>query len=99
MATAVPSKRQVRTNMPPPGRGLGGRLKPMLDSVVGQKFLVALTGIALVGFVIAHLAGNLAVFRGREALNHYAAFLKSQPALLWTARLILLVLFVVHIVV
>src|SRR3954471_13006081 len=99
MSTAVPTKRQVRTNTPPPGRGLASRLLPMLSSTVGQKYLVAISGIVLVSFVIGHLAGNLAVFRGRDALNHYAAFLKSQPALLWTARSTLLVFFVLHIVV
>ncbi len=98
MSTAVPSKRLHRPNTPPPGRGLAGWLLPKLSSTVGMKVLVALTGLALTGFVIAHLAGNLSIFKGRAALNSYAAFLKDQGPLLWVARLTLLAIFVLHIV-
>src|SRR5262249_8552839 len=72
-------------------------LVSMLSSTVGCKFIVALTGLALTLFVIGHFAGNLAMFRGRQAYNSYAYFLKSQGPLLWTARIGLLVVFVVHI--
>jgi succinate dehydrogenase / fumarate reductase cytochrome b subunit len=98
MSTAVPSKRRVRVNLPPPGRGLCGWLWPLLGSTVGNKVLVALTGLALTAFVMVHMAGNLGVFKGREAYNNYAAFLKGQGALLWAARLGLLFVFVLHIV-
>jgi succinate dehydrogenase / fumarate reductase, cytochrome b subunit len=98
MSTAVPSKRQLHPNTPPPGRGLGHWLGAHLRSTVGMKFLVALTGIGLTLFVIGHLVGNLAIFKGREALNNYAAFLKDQGPLLWAARIVLLTLFILHMV-
>src|SRR3954452_13749705 len=98
MSTTATSKRHVRPNTPPPGRGLVCWIAPLLRSTVGLKILVALTGLALTGFVIAHLAGNLAIFRGREAYNHYAAFLKGQGGLLWVARVGLLVVFLLHVV-
>src|SRR4051794_24505875 len=71
-------------------------LRPFRTSV-GSKYLVALTGMALVGFVIAHLAGNLLVFAGKDALNSYAHKLKSLGGLLWVARAALLALFVLHV--
>ena len=66
-------------------------------STVGKKVVMAVTGIVLVGFVIGHLLGNLLVFRGPEAMNEYAALLKSSGALLWGVRLVLLVAVVLHI--
>lgn len=66
-------------------------------SSLGRKFLMALTGLGLTLFVIAHMLGNLQVFAGRDALNSYAAALKHMPGLLWTARIGLLVIFVLHI--
>ena len=69
-----------------------------LRSSLGKKTLMALSGLVLVGFVIMHLAGNLLVFAGPEALNAYAQKLRHFPALLWSARLALLASVVVHIV-
>ncbi len=66
-------------------------------SSLGSKFLMALTGLGLTLFVIAHMLGNFQVFLGRDALNSYAAALKHMPGLLWTARAGLLVIFVLHI--
>lgn len=59
---------------------------------------MAITGLLLFLYVIAHMLGNLQVYLGREALNHYAELLKSKPALLWTARTGLLIIAVLHIV-
>lgn len=56
------------------------------------------TGGLLFLFVIGHLIGNLQVFGPPELINTYAHFLKSKPALLWSARLSLLVLVALHIV-
>jgi succinate dehydrogenase / fumarate reductase cytochrome b subunit len=67
-------------------------------SSLGSKFLMALTGLGLTIFVIAHMLGNFQVFTGRDALNSYAAALKHMPGLLWTARIGLLMIFVLHIV-
>jgi succinate dehydrogenase / fumarate reductase cytochrome b subunit len=43
------------------------------------------------------MLGNLQVFEGPHALNSYAAFLRDMPILLWTARIGLLSLAVLHI--
>jgi succinate dehydrogenase / fumarate reductase cytochrome b subunit len=65
-------------------------------SSLGAKYVMSLTGVALIGFVVAHMLGNLLVYVGQDALNSYAEALKSKPAVLWTARIGLLVIFVIH---
>ncbi len=49
---------------------------------------MAVTGAILVIFVIGHMTGNLLVYLGPEALNHYAVFLRQflHGAGLWIAR-------------
>lgn len=68
-----------------------------LGSSIGRKTLVALTGLALLGFVVVHMLGNLQIFLGPEALNAYAAQLKSLGGLLWLARGGLLAVAVLHV--
>lgn len=72
-------------------------IKNLFSSSLGRKFLMALTGLGLFGFVIGHLLGNLQVFLGAETLNAYGALLKSSAAFLWTARLGLLAMVALHI--
>ena len=66
-------------------------------SSLGTKYLMALTGLALIGFVLVHMAGNLLIFAGRGALNSYAHHLEELGVLLWIARIVLLAIFVLHI--
>ena len=67
------------------------------SSSTGKKFLMAVSGAALLGFIVAHLLGNLQIFLGQEEVNRYALLLKSAGELLWAARLGLLVMAGVHI--
>jgi succinate dehydrogenase / fumarate reductase cytochrome b subunit len=76
-----------------PFRGLA----TFVQSTIGAKYTVGITGLLLVGFVIVHMLGNLQVFAGKEALNEYAQWLKDHAVLLWTARTGLLIVFVTHI--
>ncbi len=69
-----------------------------LGSSLVKKALVAVTGLALLGFVIAHLLGNLTIFLGADALNAYALKISHFGPLLWAARIMLLAAVVVHIV-
>ena len=57
---------------------------------------MAVTGFVLFLFVIGHLAGNLQIFLGPEAINRYGHFLQSNPELIWPARLILLLVVGLH---
>jgi len=73
-------------------------LRPLPRSSVGSKYVMAVTGFLLIGFVLAHMAGNLLIFAGKDALNAYAHALEERPGLVWAARVILLAIFVLHIV-
>ena len=67
-------------------------------SSILRKQVVALTGILLVGYVVMHLAGNTLLFAGPTTFNHYAQKLHDLGPLLWVARIVLLVGFLVHVV-
>ncbi|MGB0678962.1 MAG: succinate dehydrogenase cytochrome b subunit [Polyangiales bacterium] len=73
------------------------RVLTLTGSTVGKKVVMALTGVVLFGFVLAHLLGNLQLYMGPEAINKYAAFLHANPGLLWGARLVLLASVGLHI--
>ncbi|RKY19650.1 MAG: succinate:quinone oxidoreductase [Planctomycetota bacterium] len=73
------------------------RLAAATRSSLGRKMIVAVTGLMLLGFVIAHMLGNLQLFLGPEALNAYAAKLQSLGPGLWAMRLGLLGIFVLHV--
>jgi len=68
-----------------------------LGSSVGKKLLMAVTGLGFIGFLIAHLAGNLSIYAGRDAFNSYAEHLHSLGPLLNLAEIGLLALAVVHV--
>jgi succinate dehydrogenase / fumarate reductase cytochrome b subunit len=70
---------------------------PLLSSSIGRKWVVALTGIVLVLFVIGHLLGNLSIFLGPDAINAYAHFLQGLGEILWIIRLVLLTCLILHI--
>lgn len=69
----------------------------ILNSSLGKKYIMAGTGALLFAFVIAHLIGNLQVFGPPELINNYAHFLQSKPAMVWGARLGLLVIVGLHV--
>ena len=69
----------------------------VLKSSLGKKVVMAVTGLMLLLFVIAHLAGNLQIFLGADWLNGYSEHLEEIPLLLWPARVILLTALVLHI--
>jgi succinate dehydrogenase / fumarate reductase cytochrome b subunit len=68
------------------------------SSSIGKKVLMAGSGAVLVGFVVAHLVGNLQIFLGPEAINRYATFLQSATELLWPMRIFLILMILLHIV-
>ena len=73
-------------------------------SAVGKKWVMALTGIMIMGFVFGHAFGNLKVYFGADDFNHYGEFLRDilVPLLprtwfLWIFRSGLIVAFALHI--
>ena len=68
------------------------------QSSIGKKWVVALTAVVLILYVLGHLAGNLQIYLGQDRINNYAEFLHHLGPLLWLIRIFLLACFVVHIV-
>ena len=66
-------------------------------SSIGGKVTMAVTGLLLFGFVVAHLLGNLQLLQGPDKINDYARWLHDLGPLLWLARIFLLVVFVLHV--
>ncbi|MGW8266524.1 MAG: succinate dehydrogenase cytochrome b subunit [Longimicrobiales bacterium] len=73
------------------------RVISLYRTSVGKKFYMAVSGAILIGFLVAHMVGNLKMYMGPEAFNHYAEFLREvgYPVLphmagLWIFRVILL---------
>ena len=71
----------------------------LFRSSLAKKFIMALSGLILVGFVLGHMLGNLQVFGPPEAINKYAYFLHQVLPweVLWLVRLVLLAAVVLHI--
>lgn len=76
--------------------GLGPFVK-VLSTTVGQKILMALTGLSLCGFLVAHLGGNLKLYAGEQSFNDYAHALHSLGPLLAAAEVGLFATFALHI--
>lgn len=73
-------------------------------SAVGKKWVMAITGIMLMGFVFFHMVGNLKIYLGAHDINVYGEFLREilypllpRTMMLWIARVGLIVAFVLHI--
>jgi succinate dehydrogenase / fumarate reductase cytochrome b subunit len=65
-------------------------------SSIGRKQLVAMTGLALCGFLVSHLAGNFLLLVGPNAFNVYGHKLASLGGLLFVVEGILAVIFALH---
>src|SRR5206468_4669198 len=70
---------------------VNAKLARFYESTIGKKAVMAVTGLILFGFLIAHMLGNLQIFLGPAIMNHYAETLHGNPPLLWTVRTILLI--------
>src|SRR5437868_1869970 len=69
----------------------------IFNSSLGKKYIMAVSGFMMFLFVLGHLAGNLQVFLGPEAINRYGHFLQSNLELIWPARLFLIAMLLLHI--
>jgi succinate dehydrogenase / fumarate reductase cytochrome b subunit len=73
-------------------------------SAVGKKWVMAVTGIVLIGYIVAHLLGNLKVYFGPEEINHYGEALRElggdlapRTHVLWAMRIGLLGAALLHV--
>lgn len=74
------------------------------STAVGKKYVMAISGIAMMGFVVFHMLGNLKMYLGATDLNHYSKFLwdllypiAPKGVVLWLLRGGLIVMLVAHI--
>jgi succinate dehydrogenase / fumarate reductase cytochrome b subunit len=79
--------------------GIAGPLRVLRfwNTTVGKKAVMAVSGVILAGFVLAHLLGNLQIFLGPDQFNGYARTLRHLPELVWPTRVLLLVMVTLHI--
>ncbi|MDG1875439.1 MAG: succinate dehydrogenase cytochrome b subunit [Mariniblastus sp.] len=87
------------------------RIKALYATTIGKKFIAAVTGLVLFGFLLGHVAGNLKVFTGSTPdgiphIDEYGQFLKVAGAplvpeqfVLWSARGVLLLSLILHVLV
>ena len=73
-------------------------------SAIGKKWVMAVSGIGLLGYVLVHMLGNLKMYFGPADFNHYAEWLREllvpfmpRTATLWALRIGLILAFVLHI--
>jgi succinate dehydrogenase / fumarate reductase cytochrome b subunit len=70
-------------------------MQSFFNTTVGKKIIMAVTGQAMIFFVIIHVIGNSTIFV--DGLNGYAERLHSLPVLVWLTRLIMLAVIFTHV--
>lgn len=89
-----------------PGTRQGWRawLGGFFTSDIGLKWMMALSGIGLLLYVLAHMVGNLKVFISPEEINLYGEALRElgghlfpRSSVLWVLRIGLMAAFAIHI--
>ncbi len=103
MAKTISSSR-----VPVSGTALAVRRKrpfflDLYSTAVGKKYVMAISGIAMMGFVLFHMIGNLKMYLGAADLDHYSEFLwellspiAPKGVVLWILRGGLIVMLVAH---
>lgn len=103
MAKTISSSR-----VPVSGTALAVRRKrsfflDLYSTAVGKKYVMAISGIAMMGFVLFHMIGNLKMYLGAADIDHYSEFLwellypiAPKGVVLWILRGGLIVMLVAH---
>ncbi|NBO33704.1 MAG: succinate dehydrogenase [Acidimicrobiia bacterium] len=102
MSTAAPTRPPV-TGTAVAARRRRPFLLDLYGTAVGKKYAMAISGLALMGFVLFHMIGNLKMYLGAADLNEYAEFLKKllyplapKESVLWILRFGLLGMLTLH---
>jgi succinate dehydrogenase / fumarate reductase cytochrome b subunit len=93
MAQVVTSHRGPVTGTATKAKKRRPFLIDLYSTAVGKKYVMAVTGISMMGFVLFHMIGNLKMYAGAADLNHYAHFLQTllyplapKGVVLWILR-------------
>jgi succinate dehydrogenase / fumarate reductase cytochrome b subunit len=115
MAQATPTRALARGPVTGTATHLDAKRKrspffvELYRSALGKKYVMAVTGVALMGYVLAHMIGNLKMYLGKDAsgvydIDHYGEFLREllvplapRTVVLWILRGGLIAAFVFHI--
>jgi len=109
--TATRDKPATGSSKPPGAQPINKPVRrrsiPLLDlyqTAVGKKWVMAITGVVLMGFVLVHMLGNLKMYYGPADLDSYAEWLKTigypllpKAGAMWIFRVVLLAAFALHI--
>jgi len=78
-------------------------LLDLYGTAVGKKYVMAITGLIGLGYVIAHMVGNLKMYRGPEDIDHYSEWLREllvplfpRTVALWLMRIVLILALALH---
>ena len=104
MAQAIRSRPPVSGTAGTPRKRRKFFLLDLYSTAVGKKYAMAISGIALIGFVLFHMVGNLKMYLGAEDFNHYGEFLREllvpilpRTVALWLMRIGLIGAVAVHV--
>jgi succinate dehydrogenase / fumarate reductase cytochrome b subunit len=104
MSTAGTTGKTTRVGARRVVRRRGVWLLELYRSSLGKKYVMAVTGLILMAYVLAHMVGNLKLYLGPESINSYGGWLRDlgEPALprtvlLWIVRAVLVAAFVLHV--
>ena len=63
--------RPLGAGTPPAGTAASWPLN-LYQTAVGKKYVMAITGVGLLGFVVVHMIGNLHIYEGPTQVHEYA---------------------------
>lgn len=68
-----------------------------VKSTVGRKYIMGISGLVWMGFVLAHMAGNMLILVSPDLYNAYGHAIVSNKAVLYGAELVLVLALIVHV--
>jgi succinate dehydrogenase / fumarate reductase, cytochrome b subunit len=68
-----------------------------LKSTVGRKYIMGITGLVWMGFVLSHMAGNMLILVSPDLYNAYGHAIVSNKPLLFTAETVLILALIAHV--
>jgi succinate dehydrogenase / fumarate reductase cytochrome b subunit len=69
----------------------------IIGTSIGKKLMMAVTGLSFCFFLLIHLAGNLAVYGGKDAFNAHAERLHSLGPVITISEYLLLLFAIIHV--
>lgn len=102
MATAAPEKASTAPSSSPARRSW---IVELYGTALGKKYAMAISGIVGLGYIFAHMVGNLKMYLGAESIDGYSEWLRDgllypilpHTVMLWILRLALIAALVVHV--